>query len=72
MRRGDAEERAAGGVSGAASVEAEAELVKAGLEMFAPRAVMEAERPALEIGRRGGSRAARYGRPCRRRREDRI
>ena len=35
MRRGDAEERAEGGVSGAASVEAEDELVEVGLEVFA-------------------------------------
>jgi hypothetical protein len=35
MRCGDAEERAEGGVSGTASVEAEDELVKVGLEVFA-------------------------------------
>src|SRR3954447_6399108 len=50
MRRGDAEERAEGGVSGAASVEAEDELVEIGLEVFASQAVIDAERPALEIG----------------------
>src|SRR5215218_5900596 len=50
MRRGDAEERAEGGVSGAASVEAEDELVEVGLEVFATQAVIDAERPALEIG----------------------
>ena len=50
MRRGDAEERAEGGVSGATSVEAEDELVEVGLEVFATQAVIDAERPALEIG----------------------
>src|SRR6476646_11152448 len=50
MRRGDAEERAEGGVSGAASVEAEDELVEVGLEVFATQAVIDAERPALEVG----------------------
>src|SRR5215210_7607692 len=50
MRRGDAEERAEGGVSGATSVEAEDELVEIGLEVFATQAVIDAERPALEIG----------------------
>src|SRR4051794_11294324 len=50
MRRGDVEERAEGGVSGTASVEAEDELVEVGLEVFAPQAVIDAERPALEIG----------------------
>src|SRR3954451_18162097 len=50
MRRGDAEERAEGGVSGAASVEAKDELVEVGLEVFATQAVIDAERPALEIG----------------------
>src|SRR5918998_557845 len=50
MRRGDAEERAEGGMSGAASVEAEDELVEVGLEVFATQAVIDAERPALEVG----------------------
>src|SRR5215210_5145658 len=50
MRHGDAEERAEGGVSGAASVEAEDELIKVGLEVFPTQAVIDAERPALEIG----------------------
>src|SRR3954453_15814615 len=50
MRCGDAEERAEGGVSGAASVEAEDELVEGGLEVFAPQAVIDAERPPLEVG----------------------
>src|SRR3954466_3995995 len=50
MRRGDAEERAEGGMSGAAPVEAEDELVEVGLEVFAAQAVIDAERPALEIG----------------------
>src|SRR4051794_35217165 len=50
MRRGDAEERAEGGVSGAAPVEAEDELVEVGLEVFAPQAVVDAERPTLEVG----------------------
>lgn len=50
MRRGDAEERAEGGMSGAASVEAEDELVEVGLEVFSTQAVIDAERPALEVG----------------------
>src|SRR5215217_9267245 len=50
MRRGDTEERAEGSMSGAASVEAEDELVEVGLEVFATQAVIDAERPALEIG----------------------
>src|SRR4051795_3264990 len=50
MRCGDAEERAEGGVSGATSVEAEDELVKVGLEVFTTQAVIDAERPALEVG----------------------
>src|SRR3954462_808553 len=50
MRPGDAEERAEGGMSGAAPVEAEDELVEIGLEVFATQAVIDAERPALEIG----------------------
>src|SRR5215212_8188641 len=50
MRRGDAEERAKGSVPGATSVEAEDELVEIGLEVFPPQAVIDAERPALEIG----------------------
>src|SRR5918998_5077864 len=50
MRRGDAEVRAEGGMSGAASVEAEDELVEVGLEVFSTQAVVDAERPALEVG----------------------
>src|SRR5918998_3704313 len=50
MRRGDAEERAEGGMSGAAPVEAEDELVEVGLEVFSTQAVIDAERPALEVG----------------------
>src|SRR4051812_1512735 len=50
MCRGDAEERAKGGVSSAASVEAEDELVEIGLKVFSAQAVIDAERPALEIG----------------------
>src|SRR3954454_17653680 len=50
MRRGDAEERAERSVSGAASVEAEDELVEVGLEAFSTQAVIDAECPALEVG----------------------
>src|SRR5215212_12201303 len=50
MRRGDAKERAEGGVSCAAPVEAEDELVEVGLEVFAAQAMIDAERPALEVG----------------------
>src|SRR3954463_16812303 len=49
MRRGDAEERAEGGVSGAAAGGAEDQLVGVGLEVFATQAVIDAERPALEV-----------------------
>ena len=45
MRRSDAEERAEGGMSGAASVEAEDELVEVGLEVFVTQAVIDAEPP---------------------------
>src|SRR3954451_22480668 len=50
MRRSHTEERAEGGVSGAASVEAEDELVEVGLEVFAAQTMIDAERPALEVG----------------------
>src|SRR4051794_8866752 len=50
MRRCDVEERAEGGVPGAASVEAEDELIEVGLEVFATQAVIDAERPALQVG----------------------
>jgi hypothetical protein len=50
MRCGDAEERAEGGMSSAASVEAKDKLVEVGLEVFAAQTVIDAERPALEIG----------------------
>src|SRR3954469_2497261 len=49
MRRGDTKERAERSVSGAASVEAEDELVEVGLEVFSTQAMIDAERPALEI-----------------------
>src|SRR4051794_41737138 len=49
MRRSDTEERAERSVSGAASVEAEDELVEVGLEVFSTQAMIDAERPALEI-----------------------
>jgi hypothetical protein len=50
MRCGDAEGRAEGGMSGAASVAAEDELVEIGVEVFAAQAVIDAECPALAIG----------------------
>src|SRR5690349_11412523 len=50
MRRGDAEERAEGGVSSAASVEAEDELVEVGLEVLAAQTVIDAKRPVLKVG----------------------
>src|SRR5919199_1676880 len=50
MRRSDAEERAKGGMPGTASVEPEDELIEVGLEVLSTQTVIDAERPALEIG----------------------
>src|SRR6266851_1717999 len=50
MGRGDAEQRAACGVSGAAAVEAKDELVEIDLEVLATQAVIDAQGPDLEIG----------------------
>ena len=47
---GEAEERAQGGVAGLSSVEAKDELVEVGLQMFAAQPVVDAARPALEVG----------------------
>src|SRR4051812_19086483 len=52
MRRCDAEERAEGGVSGAASVEAEDEFVEVSLEVFSTQAAI------TDIPRMPGSRTA--------------
>ena len=45
-----AEQRAEGGVAGAASVEAEDELVEVGLQMPASQAVIAAQGPDFEVG----------------------
>ena len=50
MGRGDAEQGAEGGMPGAAAVEAEDEFVEVALDVFAAQAVIDAERPAFEIG----------------------
>ena len=47
---GDAEKRAEGGMPCATAVEAEDELVEIGLEMAAAQAVIDAQRPDLEVG----------------------
>ena len=46
----DGEERAEGGVTDAAAVESEDELVEIALEMFPSQAVVDAERPSLQVG----------------------
>src|SRR6266581_2826068 len=50
MGGGDAEQGAEGGGPGAATVEAEDELVEIGLEVFAAQAVVDAQGPDLEVG----------------------
>ena len=47
---GDAEQGAKGGVSGAAAIEAESELVEIGLQVLFAQPVIDAERPGLEVG----------------------
>src|SRR5207247_11117025 len=47
---GDAEQGAEGGLPGAAAVEAEDELIEVGLNVLATPAVIDAERPDLEVG----------------------
>jgi len=47
---GDAEKGAEGGMSGTAAVEAEDELIEIGLKVLAAQAVIDAERPDLEVG----------------------
>src|SRR5512132_1368353 len=46
---GDAEQGAEGGVSGAAAIEAESELVEIGLQVLLVQPVIDAERPALKV-----------------------
>jgi hypothetical protein len=46
----DAEKGADGGVPGAAAVEAEDKLIEIGLKVLAAQAVVDAERPDLEVG----------------------
>lgn len=46
----DGENGAEGGVPGPASVESEHELVEVGLQVLGPQAVVDAERPGLEVG----------------------
>ena len=50
MGGGDAEQRAEGGMPGAAAVEAEDELVEIGLQVLAAQAVVDAQGPDLEVG----------------------
>ena len=50
MAGANAEKGAEGGVPGAAAVEAEDELIKIGLKVLAAQAVIDAERPDLEVG----------------------
>src|SRR6516165_7469542 len=49
MAGGDAEQRAKCGVPGTAAVEAEDELVEIGLQMLAAQAVVDTQRPDLEV-----------------------
>src|SRR5512144_2683389 len=46
----DAEQRAEGRMAGVAAIEAEHELVEVGLQVLAAQAVVDAERPAFEVG----------------------
>ena len=48
--RSDSEEEFEGGMAGAAAVEAEDELVEVGLQVLVAQAVVDAERPCLEVG----------------------
>jgi hypothetical protein len=48
---GDAEQGAERGMPGAATVEAEDELVEVGLQVFAAQAVVDAQGPDLELGK---------------------
>ena len=61
MASGDAEEGAERGVRGTATVEAEDELVEMGLQMRAARAVVDTQRPHLEVR---APRTRRCGRAC--------
>ena len=49
MAGGDAEQRAKCGVPGTAALEAEDELVEIGLQMLAAQAVVDTQRPDLEV-----------------------
>src|ERR1700761_5974116 len=51
MAGGDAEQRAETGLAMTAAVEAENEFVEVGLEVFAAQAMIDAERPGLEVGK---------------------
>ena len=50
MAGGNAEKGAEGGMASAAAVEAESKLVEIGLKVLAAQAVIDAERPDLEVG----------------------
>jgi hypothetical protein len=69
MSRSDAEQGAEGGMPGAAAVEAEDELVEIALDVFAAQAVIDAERPAFEIGEDAVG-PGQHERPCSRRHAD--
>ena len=50
MAGGDAEQGAERGVPGTTAIEAEDELVKIALQMLAAQAVVDTQRPDLEVG----------------------
>ena len=50
MHGGDAEEGSECGVPGASAVEAEDEFIKIGLQVLAAQAVVDTQRPDLEVG----------------------
>jgi hypothetical protein len=50
MAGGDAEQRAETGLTVTAAVEAESEFIEVGLEVLAAQAMIDAQRPGLEVG----------------------
>jgi hypothetical protein len=60
----EGEQGSKGGVAGPPAVDAEDELVEIGLEVRAAQAVVDAERPGLEVGEHAVlPSAGRHGRP---------
>jgi hypothetical protein len=51
MAGGDVKQRAETGLAMTAAVEAEHEFVEVGLEVFAAQAMIDAQRPGLEVGK---------------------